>query len=203
MGSGPEPAKRHPSGTHSLAGRAQISTLRVRIAFAKETFGETAEARVLRAASPGLRLVLEAADPADGWVDFRHFVELNALIDSLFGESDLRLVRRAGHYAALNNAGVWRSLFEKGVDVATFVEIAGGLWHKHYDTGSLVRRAVGTDTVYVEIVGMPMPHRTHCLSVAGWIEGVFSLKPGTVVEVRELGCRAAGDPKCDLTIVWR
>jgi hypothetical protein len=83
------------------------------------------------------------------------------------------------------------------------VEIAGGLWHEHYDAGSLVRNAVSADTAHVEIVGMPLPHRTHCISVAGWIEGVFTFKPGTVVEVRELGCRASGDPKCELTVTWR
>jgi predicted hydrocarbon binding protein len=173
----------------------------VRVAFVNELDPKN-ETRLLGAASPALRAVLGGADPADGWVDFRSFVEINELIDRLFGSGDLSMVRRAGHYGAQHNAGVWRALFEKGVDVATFVEIAGGLWHKHYDVGSLVRSAVSEHAVHVELNGMPMPHRTHCVSVAGWIEGVFELKPGAHVRVRELGCRASGDAKCELTVVW-
>ena len=185
------------------AGRAQISTLRMRVEFAKDRFGAPAEARLQGAASPALRAALDAGDPPNGWVDFRLFVEINVLVDSLFGSGDLTLVRDAGHYAALHNAGVWRALFEKGVGVAQFVEIAGGLWHKHYDVGSLVRSAVGAQTVHVEIHGMPLPHRAHCLAVVGWVEGVFELKPGVAVQARELGCRAAGDAKCELVVTWQ
>ena len=154
------------------------------------------------AASPALRAVLGGMEPAGGWTDFSSFVEVNVLVDRLFGSGDLGLVRELGRDAARRTAGVWRSLFEKGVDVPKFVEIAGGLWHKHYDVGSIERSIVAADRVKVEIRGMPEPHRAHCLAVAGWIEGVFEFKPGVHVVANELSCRASGEATCEMMLHW-
>ena len=184
------------------AGRAAASALRMRHSFVKERFGEEGVERYEAAASPGLRAFLSMPDPADGWVDFRLFVEGNTLLETLFGTGDFSIVRAAGRYAAKHNSGVWQSLFEKGVDAPKFVEIAGGLWHKHYDVGKLTRTIVSVNEAHVEIQGLPMPHRAHCVSVLGWLEGVFEFKPGTHISIRELGCRANGDPSCEFVLVW-
>lgn len=170
--------------------------------FVRSELGLEAEARYLQEASHHLRtfFVGQAAD--DTWIDFRLFVEANTLLEGLFGTGDLGMVRRAAHFAALNNAGVWKSLFEKGVEPPKFVEIAGGLWHKHYDSGSLTRTVVSPGVVNVEIRGMPMPHRTHCVSVAGWVEGVFEFRPGARVRVAELSCRDNGDATCEIQVQW-
>lgn len=192
-----------PSGTFAApVGHAAASAVRVRQSFVETRFGEDGVERWIDAASPPLQAFLRGHEPPDSWVDFRLFVEANTLIDEVFGTSDGSLVREAGHFAALNNAGVWKSLFEKGVDPPKFVEIAGGLWHKHYDVGTLVRTVADPGAVHVEIRSMPLPHRAHCLSVIGWIEGVFELKPGARVTVEELACRALGDPTCELRVCW-
>jgi predicted hydrocarbon binding protein len=181
---------------------AQASAIRARHAFVVERFGADGEARLLEAASPALRAVLGGMEPPGGWADFTAFVEVNVLVDRLFGSGDLWLVRELGRDAARRNAGVWRSLFEKGVDVPKFVEIAGGLWHKHYDVGSVERTIVADDGVRLEIRGMPEPHRAHCWSVAGWLEGVFEFKPGMRVGVQELSCRATGAATCEMLLRW-
>lgn len=189
-------------GRRGSLGHAAASAVRVRQSFVEERFGPDGFERWLGAASPELRAFLSKHEEPDAWVRFELFVEANTLIDSVFGNGDLSLVREAGHYAALHNAGVWKSLFEKGVDPAKFVEIAGGLWHKHYDVGALVRTVTGEGSVRVEIRAMPLPHRAHCLSVIGWIEGVFELRPGAHVTVEERACRAFGDQSCELCVRW-
>jgi hypothetical protein len=170
--------------------------------FVRSELGTEAEARYLEQASSHLKAFFSGLQPDEAWIDFRLFIEANSLLESQFGSGDLAMVRRAGHYAALHNAGVWKSLFEKGVDPPKFVEIAGGLWHKHYDVGSLVRTVVADGVVKVEIRGMPVPHRTHCISVAGWVEGVFTFRPGASVRVEELACRDRGDQTCEIQVLW-
>lgn len=186
----------------ATGGRVAAAAVRVRRAFVEERFGAAAAERYLADVSPQLRSVLGGGGDPDAWVDFRWFVEANVKLDTLFGRGDLALVRDAGHFAALHNAGVWRSMFEKGVDPPKFVEIAGGLWHKHYDSGALVRTVVAPEVVHMEIRAMPRPHRAHCLSVIGWIEGVFELRPGTKVIVDELSCRASRGATCELRLGW-
>lgn len=170
--------------------------------FVRSQLGAEAEERYLQKASPHLRSFFMGQSADDAWIDFRLFIEANIVLDDVFGTGDLGMVRRAAHFAALNNAGVWKSLFEKGVDPPKFVEIAGGLWHKHYDVGSLTRTVVADGVVKVEIRGMPLPHRTHCVSVAGWVEGVFEFRPGARVRVEELSCRDSGDATCEIQVLW-
>ena len=186
----------------SARARAQASTIRAREGFVLERGGPGAAKRFAEAASPRLRAMLAATDPPDGWIDFELFVEANVIADRVLGRGDLLLAREIGRWAAAHNAGVWRSLFERGVAVPTFVGIAAGLWHKHYDSGSLHNEVLGADTVRMEIRGFATPHRTHCLSVAGWVEGVFDFDPRTVVRVSEGPCRSLGDATCAMTLTW-
>ncbi len=127
---------------------------------------------------------------------------MNLIVDRVLGKGDLALVRRMGRYAAHNNAGVWRSMFAKGVDIPTFMGIASGLWHKHYDSGGLGQTRLDDTTLEVEIRNFATPHRTHCLSVIGWLEGIFDLDPAHAVKVDERGCRASRDPRCAFTLSW-
>src|SRR5262245_6121196 len=141
-------------------GRASASALRVRLDFVRARFGEAGAELYRSSGSAALKLFFAGHEPPDTWVDLRLFAEANVLLDSLFGTGNLALVRAAGHYAALHNAGVWRTLFEKGVDPAKFVEIIGGIWHRHFDGGNLIRSVAGERKVQLEIRGMPWPHRT-------------------------------------------
>jgi hypothetical protein len=174
----------------------------MRYEFVRERFGDAAAERYMQAASPWLRAFFGRAGRSDGWVDFGFFVEANTLVDSLFGNGDLSLAREAGRFAAQHNAGAWRSMFERGMDPEKFIEISAGLWHKHCDAGQLVQSVTSPGVVKVEIRNMPAPHRAHCLSYAGWLEGVFALRPEARVRVTERSCRASGDATCELTLVW-
>lgn len=170
--------------------------------FVRERFGDAGVDRYLNAASPLLRALFAGSGREAAWVDFGLFMEANTLLDTLFGKGDLALVRAAGHYAAQHNAGVWQSLFARGIDPETYIEISGGLWHKHCEAGALVQSVVSPGVVNVEIRNMPVPHRAHCVSYHGWLEGLFALKPEARVRVTERSCRASGDATCELRLVW-
>ncbi len=191
------------SSSWALHGRAQVTTLRVREAFVRERFGEPGHQLVLKRASERLRHALVAKDPADGWIAFHLFVELCELVDRELGEGDQALVLSMGRYSAEHTAGVWRSMFERGMSVNQFVDIAAGIWHRHYDCGRVSASSVNDRVSEMVIDGMPLPHRAHCLSVKGWIEGVFSFSPDTRVQVKELSCRAANDERCCMRLSWR
>ncbi len=93
-------------------------------------------------------------------------------------------------------------MFERGVQPEKFIELANGLWHKHCDMGSLVPSITAPGIVDLEIRGMPAPHRAHCVTFTGWLEGVFALSPGSRVRVDERSCIASGDPNCEMRVTW-
>ncbi len=176
--------------------------MRVREQYVLERHGDDGVRSFRERASAALDTTLRSVDPPDGWVPFDLFIETNVVIDALFGTGDGQLAFGLGRYGASHNEGVWVSLFKQGVDVAKFAEIAGGLWHKHYDSGSLLRTVVGDDLVRIEIQRFPQPHRTHCLSIAGWLDGVFEFSPGVNLDLTEVECRASGDERCIMELRW-
>ncbi|MEB2310817.1 MAG: hypothetical protein OZ921_15915 [Sorangiineae bacterium] len=178
------------------------SAIRVRDDFVRDEFGSSAHTRVRDALSPPLRALVMAANPPPGYVDFALFLEMNVVIDRLLGAGDLELVPRMGRYAARQNAGAWQTLFSKTVDIPTFMGIAGGLWHKHYDSGSLIQRRIGESQLEIELRNFAAPHRAHCMSVVGWLEGIFELSPSNRVVVTEPACRASDDDQCLMVLEW-
>lgn len=169
----------------------------------RERYGDSGHARMLEHTSERLRQILTVADPADGWISFDHLVELCVVIDRLFGRGDQGLILQMGRYSAEHTSGVWKSMFQRGMDVHQFLEIASGLWHRHYDSGRVVGSSSRENEAELRIEGMPLPHRAHCLSVKGWLEGVFSFSPNSRVEITEMSCRASGNLSCMMRLTWR
>lgn len=204
-----------PPTSHSAPtaqGRAQLSTLKVRQQFIREVFGEAAHRRLVTLADHPLRAALTAPESENAWVDLELLVQLCELIDREFhasqaaGGSELNfsggLILQMGRYSAQHTAGVWRSMFQRGMTVHQFVEIASGLWHRHYDCGHVRVSATREYETEMLIEGMPRPSRAHCLSVRGWLEGVFSFNPHTQVQIQEVSCRARGDARCLMRLSW-
>ncbi|MBX3183343.1 MAG: 4-vinyl reductase [Polyangiaceae bacterium] len=187
----------------SVACRTQISTLRVRESYIRERFGVSEYQRWLSQAGEPLRSALLAPDPADGWVPLDRLIELCELAEREFGTGGDQLILAMGRYSAHHTGGVWRSMFERGVGVHQFMAIAAGIWHRHYDCGRVVTGEANGDTAEVTILGMPRPSRAHCLSVRGWLEGVFSFNPSSHVIIHEVSCRASGDEACRMTLTWQ
>ena len=183
--------------------RVQAATVRVRDAYVAERFGEDGRETYRREASSALReLLTAAAPPHGGWVPFDLFVECNELVDRIFGDGDLALSWEIGRFAAGHEAGVWRSLVMRHFRPAMLISVAAGLWSHHYDGGRMVTRAHGRSSVFMSIVNFPQPHRAHCLSIGGWLQGSLELNPQRASHVTELTCRAQGDDTCSFRVEW-
>lgn len=187
------------------AGRARVQarTVRAREAFVRERYGANELEHYHAAVSPPLRaLFADRSDPPGGWVEFPLFVEANVTADRLFGHGNDALSWEIGRFAATHNLGVWKGMFMRHMRPTTFMGIAGGLWGSHYDGGKLLSRAHGQNGLYVTIADFPSPHRSHCLSIAGWIHGSLEIGPRSNIAVDETACRVLGDDKCEFLISW-
>lgn len=186
------------------APRVQASAVRMRDAFVESKHGPSGRERFRQAASPGLRDVLCAdRDPAGGWVPFELFVEATVLADRLFGKGDLELAWEMGRFAASHNIGVWKGLIMRHASPSLLMGITGSLWSHHYDAGRLTSRSAGPSSLIVSILDFPEPHRAHCRSIGGWIEGSLELGPRRKVEVRETSCRCDRAALCEYMLSWR
>jgi hypothetical protein len=173
--------------------------------FVLARFGKTATELFKARASGELRTALSLTPQRDDWVDFGLFVEATELVDKLFGRGDLAMAWEVGRYAAEHNMGVWRSLVMRVLSPSMVMGIATSLWTHHYDSGKLVVRedqSGDKNQVRVGISDFRIPHRTHCMSVGGWIERTLELGRPKSIRVREASCRTRGNPSCEFILTW-
>jgi hypothetical protein len=183
--------------------RVQAATVRLRDAYVERHFGIEGRQKFRQAASSELRNLLStAADPQGGWVDFELFIEATVLADRLFGTGDLELAWQIGKFASNYAVGVWKRLIMRHVRPATLLGLTAGVWSHHYDGGRLISRSLGTHGLHITIADFPRPHRAHCLSIGGWMEGSLVMGPRKNILVRELACRARGEATCDFQLGW-
>jgi hypothetical protein len=178
------------------------SALTSRILWVSLNHGKTGVARLAAAAGAELAALIEDGVVRSTWYPFDLFVELNQQIDRLFGTGDLALVKELGRYGADANLTTIYRLFFKVGTVQWILARASRLWGLHYDAGRMIVRAPGGREVELELVDYDTPHRTHCLSVEGWIERSVELSGGKEVRLDELSCRARGDDRCRMRVRW-
>jgi hypothetical protein len=152
--------------------------------------------------SPELRALCDAGFLANGWYPFAAFVELNALLDQLFGAGDLALCYELGRYACdVNLTTLYRIFFRLG-SVPFIIRRAAAAWRVNYDAGAMTVVSQTDDAVCLRVSGVPAPHRAHCLSVKGWIARATEISGGEVLDEEER-CRLLGDPECEFQFRWR
>lgn len=192
------------SGSYPALRRAMVrgSAVLMRQSFVRARFGAIANDHFMACASPPLRTALMLAPQVDQWVDFGLFIEATELVDRLFGRGDLGMSWEIGRYAAEHNMGVWRSLVMRVLNPSMVLSIAASLWTHHYDSGKLVVREEESGGVRLSIAEFSRPHRTHCMSIGGWIERTLELGRPKSVRVREVTCRARGGGACEFTLTW-
>lgn len=179
------------------------SALASRLLWVRLGHGEPGLERLDAAASPALAPVLHDGVAMARWYPFEVFVELNELIDRLFGAGDLALARELGRFGADANLKTVYRLFYKVGTVRWVIGRATRLWHAHYDAGSIAVVDEKAGEVTMEIRDFDTPHRVHCLAVVGWAERSIEISGGRDVRSDELACRARGDARCLLRARWR
>ena len=156
-----------------------------------------------KAVKADTRKALDGTIDKASWYPFDVFVDLNESIDRVFGKGDLGLVKTLGRFGAEANLKTIYRLFYMVGTVKWVMDRAARLWDLHYDSGRfLIVRKPGNE-IEARIVKFATPHRTHCLSVAGWAERSVELSGGKDVRLSETGCRAKGDDDCAFEVTWR
>jgi hypothetical protein len=188
----------YSSGVANVKGSALSS----RVLWVQLGHGTTGLNRLLAQSSPELRANIESGLHKARWYPFDQFVELNVLIDRLFGNGDLGLIRELGRHGADANMTTIYRLFYKVGTVHWILGRAVRLWSAHYDSGYLEVMTRGPRGAVGRIRGFATPHEVHCLSVAGWCERCVELSGGGEPKVMETRCRTRGDEVCQLEMTW-
>jgi hypothetical protein len=178
------------------------SALASRVAWIQLGHGAAGMAKLRAEASAQLGETLDAGVGKARWYPLRQFIELNVLIDRLFGAGDLALVKQLGRHGADANLTTIYRLFYKVGTTHWILGRAVRLWSAHYDTGYLEVLTRGARAATLRIHNFALPDRSHCLSVMGWAERSIELSGGQRVEVTESKCRARGDEVCQLDVSW-
>jgi hypothetical protein len=190
-----------PPPNSLIAGaRVQAATVRVRDQFTLAKYGPAAQRQLHSAASPALLDTF--VTPGDRWVSFSQFVESTELVCKLFNGGDITLARAIGRFGAEFNMGLWRSIVQRLLSPKTLIAIAGALWTHHYSGGRLVPCVDGDHGMRVRIEDFPAPHRTHCMSIEGWIQRTLEFGQPKRVAVAEVRCRLRGDDACEFRAEW-
>ena len=178
------------------------SALSSRILWVELEQGAAGIDKLLGACSEALRTTLDAGVKKERWYPFDQFIELNLVIDRIFGRGDLAMVKPLGRYGADANLTTIYRLFFKVGSTTWILGRAVRLWSAHYDCGFLDVLTRGPRNAVMRIRGFPTPHQVHCLAVAGWCERSIELSGGKRVAVIESRCRTRGDDLCQLDLAW-
>lgn len=158
--------------------------------------------RLRHQCSPELRAHLDEGFSKAKWYPFDEFVELNLVIDRLFGRGDLALVKLLGRHGADANLTTIYRLFYKVGSPQWILGRSVRLWSAHYDSGYSEVATRGARAAVLRVRGFATPHQAHCLSVMGWAERAIELSGGKRPIVEESQCRTRGDELCQLDITW-
>jgi hypothetical protein len=178
------------------------SALASRVLWVQLEHGDAGYQRMLQQCSPELRESIEIGVNKAKWYPFEQFVEMNLVLDRLFGKGDLGLIRELGRFGADANLKTIYRLFYKVGTVHWILGRAVRLWSAHYDSGFAEVATRGPKAAVLRIRGFATPHRAHCLSVLGWCERSIELSGGKRPAVKESQCRTRGDELCQMEVIW-
>lgn len=178
------------------------SALSSRVLWVQLGHGTAGMDRLRAQVSPELRQNLDAGINKATWYPFEQFIELNEVIDRVFGKGDLGLIHELGRYGADANLTTIYRLFFKVGTTHWILGRAVRLWSAHYDSGYLEVLTRGPKTAVLRIRGFATPHRVHCMAVQGWAERSIELSGGERVKTEEPMCRLRGDEYCQLEAKW-
>ena len=178
------------------------SALASRFAWVEKHRGSAGLGELARGASDDLSDLIERGAVMSKWYPFELFIELNAHLDTVFGNGDLGLIRELARFGADANLTTIYRLFYRVGTVKWLLSRATRLWKLHYDSGSFDLEWTLENSVIGEISNFETPHPIHCIAVMAWAERSVELSGGTGVFAEELSCRARGDDACKFSLSW-
>ena len=178
------------------------SSLSSRVLWVQLHHGASGIDRICAEASADLRMNLERGLSKSTWYPFEQFIELNLVIDRLFGRGDLGLVKQLGRYGADANLTTIYRLFYKVGSPQWILGRTVRLWSAHYDSGDCEVATRGVRAAVLRVRGFATPHPVHCMSVAGWAERSIELSGGKRPILEESKCRTRSEDVCQFDVTW-
>ncbi len=176
------------------------SALRARVQWAQQK-GPDALRDFMTALEPTTRTAIERGILVSDWYPFAQFLELNLVLDRQHGKGDLALCRELGRFACDVNLKTLYRLFFKLGSVKFIIGRCAAAWRVNYSAGEMQVAGLEDEWACLRVIGVPEPHRAHCLSVGGWIERACELSGGKVLDWTER-CRLLGDAECEFELRW-
>lgn len=173
----------------------RASAILARLRWVEEHHGREAKRAMLVSLQPRHATAIMAAVNPSMWVPFDAFVALCEAIDRAYGSGDLSLCRTLGRYAADVNLPTLYRIFYKLGSVRFIISKASAVWSTHYDSGRARTEDIPGGIAFI-VEGFATPHRAHCLSILGWMEGSAAISGAKVTSAREVKCRTRGDNVC-------
>ncbi len=201
----PSAAPRSSGSIRVAAARGRIKGTAVRagLLWFAESYGDALLARVLDHASPELRLLLRAGDPAFGimasaWYDTALMGELLDLLDRVASPEDSRefASRLAAAVARDNVNGVYRALFRLIASPPLLEANAQRVWGTYVDEGTLTVRILAPGAFEGRVRGWSHHHGTVCQMLRPFTEQLLRSIGYSACVVERTQCVDHGDGQC-------
>jgi serine/threonine protein kinase len=190
-------------------GRIKGTSVRAGLLWYAEAYGEILLGRVYNLASPELRGLLRAGDPAFGimasaWYETPQMGELLDLLERVAAPDDSRefASRLAAAVARDNVNGVYRALFRLIASPPLLEANAQRVWGTYVDEGTLTVRVLAPGSFEGRVRGWSHHHPTVCLLLRPFVEHLLRSIGYSACVVERTQCVDNGDGQCLFTGNW-
>jgi hypothetical protein len=170
--------------------------------FTQQTFGPEAVERVLAELDPEEANLLRDVQ-AIGWYPVEPVLHYLHALDRVYGNSDLKLCERAGHYSAGWSMNTVLKVFLRFRSPTWLIDRATSVWNRYHDTGQWTVQSISTDRMLGELRNFAVRDPAFCARLRGWLQGAIELTGGEKANVVELRCACRKDDHCACTLEWK
>jgi serine/threonine protein kinase len=208
----PSVAAPRSSGSIRVAparGRVKGTSIRAGLLWFSDAYGDPLLARVFDLASPELRSLLRASDPAFGimasaWYETTLMGELLDLLDRVASPEDPRefASRLAAAVARDNVNGVYRALFRLIASPPLLEANAQRVWGTYVDEGTMTVRIMAPGSFEARVRGWSHHHVTVCRMLQPFVEHLLRGIGYSACVVERTQCVDDGDGQCLFQGTW-
>ena len=183
--------------------RVKGSTLRSRLEFLRERFGEDSVESVLEGLGVDDRTTIGKVMPGS-WVAFDVVDRFDRQIIDRFGAGHDELAREFGAFSARKNlTSLYKMFVEQAQgDPHALFDNLSNLHRNFYDTGGMRALRAGERTTNLEVDYEGAATRPNCLTAVGFYATALELIGVAGAKVEERECQAEGAKLCRFEIHW-
>jgi hypothetical protein len=170
--------------------------------FTLQTYGPEAVDRVLAELDPTEREILRDVQ-AIGWYPVEPILHYMHALDRVFGQSDLEVCTRAGHYSAGWSMNTVLKVFLRFRSPVWLIDRATSVWNRYHDTGKWRVQSLASERMLGELRDFAVRDPAFCARLRGWLQGAIELTGGEGATVTELRCANRNDDHCAFALEWK